>query len=181
MAVEIEAKLKVEQLAPYNELLLQLGAQLQGSYEQFDTFYEQPEKKLLQAGSGLRLRREQGKNNCKNILCFKGPTQKSNYKRREEIQIEVNDANQVAILLDRLGYKPVLTVEKNRTVWNFNKCLVCLDEVNGLGSFVEIEGQTEDDISAVAVRLKLDQHVHIPLSYAKMISRRERNTAVETP
>jgi adenylate cyclase, class 2 len=173
MAVEIEAKLKVEQLAPYSQLLEQLGAQLRGSYRQLDTFYDRPGNELLQAGSGLRLRQEQQQNNCKNILCFKGPAQKSNYKHREEIEVEVNDTNQVSILLDRLGYKPILTVEKKRTVWNFNNCLVCLDEVNGLGNFLEIEGQTEDDINTVAAKLKLDQHEHIPLSYAQMISQRK--------
>ena len=123
MSVEIEAKLKVEQLAPYNQLLRQQGAQLQGIYQQKDVFYDRPEKKLLHAGSGLRVRQEQGKNSSKNILCFKGPSQKSNYKHREEIEVEVNDANLVELLLDRLGYKPILTVEKKRTVWNFNNCL----------------------------------------------------------
>jgi len=173
MAVEIEAKLKVEQLAPYTRLLEQLDAKLRGTYRQLDTFYDTPAKELLQAGSGLRLRQERQQNNCKNILCFKGPAQKSNYKHREEIEVEVSDTSQLSILLDRLGYKPILTVEKNRTIWSFNNCLVCLDEVKGLGNFVEIEGQTEDDINTTAAKLDLARHEHIPLSYAQMISQRK--------
>ena len=105
---------------------------------------------------------------------YKGAKEKSNYKKRQEIEIEVSDSESTQKLLLALGYKGKLTVEKKRRLWRLGGCEVALDRLNVLGDFVEIEGPDDEKISHVQKSLGLDDLPHIPKSYASMIAEQLR-------
>jgi predicted adenylyl cyclase CyaB len=102
-------------------------------------------------------------------LTYKGAKEKSNYKKRQEIEIEVGDADTMQKLLSALGYEQKLCVEKKRRLWRFEGCEVALDKLRKLGDFVEIEGPDDKQIARVQESLGLSELKHIPKSYASMI------------
>jgi predicted adenylyl cyclase CyaB len=160
MNLEIEAKIKVEQLDLYAHKLRQLDAHLHSTVEQKDCFFDRPDHSLLQADSGLRLRQEIADQQQRNVLCFKGPCRSGKFKQRTEIQFQVDHADQTEMLLEALGFVPTL---------QFDDCLVCLDVVEQLGNFIEIEGPDEQSIQRVLDKLQLAECDHVPNSYAKML------------
>jgi adenylate cyclase, class 2 len=174
MPIEIEAKIKVSELVRYAETLKAQGAVFQGEVLQRDVFFDRPGGDLIRKSCGLRLRRETRGQQTLSQLCFKGPVQRlSSLKKREELEFTVSDAEQAESLLRALGVDDVMTVEKRRALWRLGNCTVCLDEVTGLGWFVEIEGPDESHITQAAESLGLDCRNHIPDSYAKLLARQK--------
>ncbi|MCK4618022.1 class IV adenylate cyclase, partial [Candidatus Aerophobetes bacterium] len=59
-------------------------------------------------------------------------------KTRKEIQIRVEKG--VFNLLKSLGFSPIREVEKWRSFYQWEDLRIYLDEVKGLGNFMELEG-----------------------------------------
>jgi len=73
-------------------------------------------------------------------LTFKGvPRFDGGVKIREELEVEVSDAAEITLLLERLGYEPVRRYQKKREEWHLGACAVALDHTP-IGDFVEFEG-----------------------------------------
>jgi adenylate cyclase class 2 len=72
---------------------------------------------------------------------------------------------QFAALFVTLGFRPVATVKKTRRIgmlaWDGHEVEVCLDEVEGVGSFLELEiGADDAGLEAGKAALKsLSQHL----------------------
>ncbi len=168
MYTEIEAKLKVDSLAEIEDRLRQLGAEFIAEQLQSDIHFDDAKSSLVRSDKALRLRRQEIDGNVKYILTYKGAKEKSDYKKRREVEIEVNDADSMQVLLESLGYKRVLSVEKRRMLWRFGGCEIALDELPLLGTFIEIEGLDDKTITAVQESLGLSSCRHIAKSYASM-------------
>lgn len=169
MDVEIEAKLKVDSLGEIAEKLPGLGAELQHQVLQTDYFFDDAKKSLTKADSCLRLRRESIGSQEKVVLAFKGPREKTQLKKRAEIQISLQDADVASELLEALGFEKKLTVQKKRQLWRLMGCEVALDELPLLGEFVEIEGPGEEQIAEVQKKLGLADLPYIAQSYASLL------------
>ena len=109
---------------------------------EIDTYYTHPLKDLLTADQWLRVRKVDIGNSKFYHLTFKGPLLDSDSKSRHEIDLETQI--DPTSFLEALGYTELIQVRKRRRiscpqpwVWPFPE--VCLDEVEGLGNFVEIE------------------------------------------
>ena len=72
-------------------------------------------------------------------------------------------------LLEALGYAPVLTFEKRRRRWQFEGCLVEIDTLPLIGSFVEIEGPSSQQVMDARRRLGLDGAPLIARSYLGLL------------
>ena len=169
MNVEIETKIKVESLNEIAVRLDALGAKLRREVSQVDTYFDDAAETLFASDCGLRLRKQADGGNQKVILTYKGPKQKSHFKSRTEIEIEVSDFEVAAQLLNALDFKKSLAFEKRRRVWQMSDCVVCLDELPLLGNFVEIEAPTAQPITEALRKLKLADMGHINESYAHLI------------
>lgn len=170
MAVEIETKLKVESLAPVEERLRVLGARLMANKAQEDLYFDNAQAQMLTADKCLRVRTEITEKTTKTSITYKGPKQASDLKCREEIVLPVSDHGQATALLLGLDYEQILTVLKHRSLWFHKKCQICLDQVTGLGSFVEIEGPSSDVIHEVQKDLELAHLPHCQESYACLLA-----------
>jgi len=169
MYVEIEAKLKVDSLPEIEGKLRELGAEFVAERVQTDYHFDDPGATLTTTDRCLRLRRESVGQSQRLFLCYKGPKEKSNFKKRQEIEIEINDADSTEKLLSMLGYRKVFTVEKTRRLWRLGGCEVALDRLGLLGDFVEIEGPDDKRIADVQKSLGLASLPHIPRSYAQLL------------
>ena len=174
MCIEIEAKLKVDSLPEIERKLTELGADFQAEQLQTDFLLDDANATLTTADRCLRLRRQSVAGSERLFLTFKGAKEKSNFKKRQEIEIEIIEAQSAQKLLSALGYEKVLIIKKKRRLWQLGRCEVALDQLPLLGGFVEIEGPNNEEIADVQQRLGLAELPHIEKSYAQL-TKEERN------
>lgn len=168
--VEIEAKLRVDALKPIATRLRELGAVYVGEHIQQDDYFDDPKQALAGSDRCLRLRLESCEDQQKRLVTYKGPKQGGHFKKRQELEFEVNQSEPVQMLFAALGYSPALEVHKTRQVWEWKSCQIGLDDLPKLGHFVEIEGPDEAIITEVQTALGLAQYPHITESYACLMA-----------
>ena len=105
-------------------------------------------------------------------MTYKGPKEKDNFKKRREIEINVQNIDSTAELFAALGYEKALVFEKKRQLWKLGGCDVALDQLPLLGSFVEIEGPDDEKIATVQKALDLKNLSHIQESYALLMQQK---------
>jgi len=176
VSVETEAKLRVESHEPVRGRLRELGAVLIGRVREFNRILDRPDGSLRKQGRGLRLRTAVSETRGHGperpsaaTLTFKGRVQPGPMKSREELEVEISDADVFAQLLERLGFTTVLFYEKRRESWRLGPCRIELDEPPHIGLFVEIEGPDVDAIRDVQTSLGLDHIPQEPASYVRML------------
>jgi adenylate cyclase, class 2 len=64
-------------------------------------------------------------------------------KRQREDETAVDDPSAMALILEALGFKPVLVYEKRRRTWSLGRTELVIDELP-FGLFMEIEGDERD-------------------------------------
>lgn len=147
--VELKCRADHEELRPRLEAA---GATRTDTRRQVDTYYDAPHRSFADSDEALRVRREtpeSGEEVTK--LTYKGPLVEAESKTREEHETVVADAAALDDILRGLGFEPAAVVEKDREYYAFDGYTVVLDSVDGLGSFVEVERET-DAASVEAVR-----------------------------
>ncbi|MDH4239631.1 MAG: class IV adenylate cyclase, partial [Phycisphaerae bacterium] len=172
MHTEIEAKLKVDSPQEVERKLGEAGAEFIGEQLQVDTYFDNGEAALKNSDRALRLRQHRMGQKGKTFLTYKGPKQKDDFKKRQEIEIEVADGDSAGELILALGYEKALVFEKRRKIWKLDDCVVCLDELPLLGSFVEIEGPDGERIADVQKNLGMSDLPHIVESYACLMQKK---------
>lgn len=152
--IELEIKVPCKDLAALEARLKNVGAQHVEDREQVDVYFSHPTRDFGVTDEALRLRRE----NDRSRITYKGPKLDLDTKMREEIELEVEDLVRMSAVLERVGFKPYLRVAKHRVVYSYQGIEFCLDRVEGLGDFVELEYEGEDleDGRERIMRLKLE-------------------------
>jgi len=143
MSYEVEQKFPVDDHLALQRKLAALGANVQPPIEQIDRYYAHPSRDFAATDEALRIRRV-GSQNC---LTYKGPKIDAATKTRREIEVPLASGQaaeqQFAELLEALGFRPVIEVRKQRRVahvaWRNRQVEACLDQVDGLGHFAELE------------------------------------------
>ena len=169
MYLEIEAKLKVDSFEPVERRLVEQGASLVSETIQTDTYFDTAAGDLTRTDQCLRLRVEAMHGQEYLALTYKGPKQADDFKRRKEVNLNVTDAAAAESLLEGLGYRRALAFNKQRREWKLNDCLVALDTLPLLGTFVEIEGVNSSIIRKVQETLGLTDVPHVMDSYASLV------------
>jgi adenylate cyclase class 2 len=167
---EIEAKLKVDSLDKVERKLQELGAKFDSKLLQTDIYFDHEDLKLTSNDICLRIRKQISESENKIFLTYKGPKEEENYKKRREIELQIHDAAAAEKLLGALGYVKEIIVEKERHQWILGHCEVLLDELQQLGTFVEIEGPDANEIESIQKDLHLDNLPHVQESYAHLIT-----------
>jgi adenylate cyclase class 2 len=177
---EVEVKLRADH-GSVRERLEALGARAETTVEQVDRYYDAPHREFAETDEALRLRRvtrpgdgdEAGGTETR--VTYKGPLVDDVSKTRVEHETTVVDGETMADVLDALGFTPAATVEKRREVYSLDGLTVVLDDVTDLGTFVEVELESEDVEAArercfrVVRDLGLDPDDGIRTSYLGML------------
>jgi adenylate cyclase, class 2 len=162
---EIEIKLRVPDVAALRSRLKHLRAReiMPRTYES-NTLYDTPRQDLRRRGQLIRVRIEQpassfgkrrSKENAAVLLTYKGPSSISNaiepgrnsntrshFKIKEEAEVSVTGADELARILGALGLHPVFRYEKFRTTYalpGVRGLKIELDETP-VGAYLELEG-----------------------------------------
>lgn len=168
--VEIEAKMRLVDTAAMEQKLKSLGGVFEAEVFETNTYFDTDQRQLKSADRGLRIRVEkQADGGCAVRITHKGPRAHGRLKSRSETEVTVTDADDAAALLRALGYVPVLTFEKRRRRWELGGCEVELDELPHLGSFIEIEGSSDEAVLAVREKLGLAETPLVRASYIAML------------
>ncbi|MFA5238166.1 MAG: class IV adenylate cyclase [Phycisphaerae bacterium] len=179
MHIEIEAKIKVDSLKEIVEKLDSLGAEFRQEQLQRDTYFDNANTTLKKGDRCLRLRRLLAGESERFFLTYKGAKEKNQFKKRQEIEIKIEDGNSLEKLLLLLGYNKAIVFEKRRRTWQFGRCEVALDELPLLGTFVEIEGPDEQKIADVQRKLGLSNLPIVSESYASLMDGKLRESGRE--
>ena len=145
--IEIEIKAKADHAALRNKLK-QEGAALERTVEQTDIYFNAPDRDFGQTDEALRLRNEGGQI----FVTYKGKKLDPLSKTRKEVDVEVADFDKMKELILCLGYRKTLEVRKMRDIYHLEGALACLDTVDGLGEFVELETMAVDESDIPARR-----------------------------
>jgi adenylate cyclase class 2 len=138
--VEVKARCGPEVV----DKILALGAVLKGTEHHQDIYFNSPIRDFRETDEALRIRiKEQGAR-----LTYKGPKLDSQTKSRLELTVVVDDPSNMEKILAELGFRPSGEVRKQRTKYALGEVTFALDEVEGLGSFLEIEALAKDDWTA---------------------------------
>lgn len=141
--LEIEVKYQAPNLEAIQQQAAAWGARFDPLLQEADQYFNAPDRDFAQTDEALRLRTV-GEDN---FVTYKGPKTDAQTKTRTEIEVPIAggpaQAVQFAQLLQRLGYRPVAVVRKRRTIGHLERggfaLEICLDEVDHVGRFVELE------------------------------------------
>jgi len=181
LGIEIEAKMRLTDFEAVQSRLEALDGESQGAIFETNTFFDDSEGRLKSADRGLRIRVEQGEGQAPVVsITHKGPRTQGQLKSRSESEVRVDDAHRAAELLEELGYHPVLTFEKRRQRWLLDGCRVELDTLPYLGTFIEIEGPSDEAVFQVREKLGMDQAPMVRNSYVAMLQTYIRENDLRT-
>jgi adenylate cyclase class 2 len=143
--IEIELKVQVPDLAPVRERLLAIGAHMTEKTGEHDIYYNAPHRDFAVTDEALRVRYSSGRT----TITYKGAKRRDlAFKAREELNVIVESGKEFEQILERIGFRKTAVVDKVREYYSVEQASIALDEVGGLGSFVEIEViRTESDVS----------------------------------
>ncbi len=164
MAMECEAKIKVECLDAIRERLRQLGAEHDGRVFERNWVLDRPDGSLLREGTLLRVRNTGG---AGGVVTVKRKCGEGEFKTREEVETRVDSTDTALRQLAMVGFGVTWRYEKYRDTWRWGECAVALDECPEIGCFVEIEGAPEA-IRRVAAEMGVDCGGHLGESYLEL-------------
>jgi len=139
--MEIEARVKVENLELLRSKLKELGAQFGRKEKQSDVIFKPKgqEQVVQKAGSYiLRIR----KTDSKTIFTFKALTEVAG--SWVEHELEISSAEEMEKIILALGFVNSLEVHKEREHAQLGELNLCLDRVKELGDYLEVEIISED-------------------------------------
>jgi adenylate cyclase class 2 len=146
MTIEVELKFALAGLSEVDvlrERFAAVGAEPHETIEQRDIYFEHPNRDFAKTDEAFRMR-------CvgeQNFLTYKGPLLDAVTKTRREIELATAPghlaAKQLTEMLTALGFRPVREVAKRRSPylvkWHSRQVELVLDDVVGLGWFLELE------------------------------------------
>lgn len=164
--VEVEVKLKIDSAEIIEKKLLAQGFSFQEAYFQEDKYFDSKDGEIRKGGQALRLRviravdsldkenpeqpsQEDRKQVQKETVCitYKGEKLDSVSMTRQELETWVADKEVMEKILGALGFHAVPpSVKKTRREFLLSHCNMhaCLDDVEGLGAFLELEVMAEE-------------------------------------
>lgn len=138
--LEVESKFRSPGNDKVEKALVKLGAKKISGGPMEDIYFSHPARDFGKTDEALRLRKMDGGAE----LTYKGPRMNiERAKGREEITIGAENPLAAQMIVERLGFEEFCIVKKTRSSYLFDKLRVELDDVEGLGEFVELEVLTE--------------------------------------
>ena len=164
--MEIEVKFRVD-FERIREKIESLGASLAREELQEDIYFSLPYPRLLRVRNVSNL--------GKAYLTYKEIRDPGRNEEFEELEVEVSNFETMVEILKRLGFEEDVIVRKRRLVYRLGGITLELNDVEGLGGFLDIEVISEDiedakrKIWEVAKRLGLSENDVEPRLYRELI------------
>ena len=165
----IEIKTPLAGRAQTEEKLLSIGANLKWTRKQVDTFFNAP-------SGWLKLREVESRPG--ELISYRRSVEDSGPRESDYDILRLEDAHELKSVLEHsLGILGI--VEKQRALWLYRNTRVHLDQVKGLGDFLELEtvlagidareGTAESE--EVIGLLELNKELFISVPYLELLQR----------
>lgn len=168
--LEIEMKFRVNDFTAVEKKLQAWKADALPALDEADHYFNAPDRDFAKTDEAFRLRTV----GTDNSVTYKGPKETGPTKTRTEIEIGLEPgiaaADKFCQLVQHLGYRPTAVVKKRRTIYELERggfsLEACLDEVETLGHFVEIEivAEPAHKKRAQALLLEVARDLGLPAS-----------------
>ena len=176
--IEVERKYEYSprKLTALRRRLRGLGARVTEGKIQVDTYYSPPHETFLGKSKFLRLRVTRARGVVKASFEYHVPF--GRYAAREH-EVKIDDWQTMRHILRSLGFKQEMQVIKKREEWQWSQIEIEIDQVRGLGTFIELEvmGKTQTAalklIDKLAVQLEFQPSQQV-IGYFKLLMRKYR-------
>ncbi|MCX6807502.1 MAG: class IV adenylate cyclase [Patescibacteria group bacterium] len=168
--IEVEIRAHIDNLPKLKKNLREINARLISKKQQTDRIFGRDDfldanKMVIEGGFIARIRT----NDNKSILEFKEI-------RRNGIALELSsalhDIDAGCKFLQKLGFREAFTVSKKRTSYRYKDVIICLDAVDQLGDFIEIEKTVSKSALTKQARQECIQLLNEIMPNAKLETRK---------
>lgn len=139
--IEVEIRARIEDVEKIKNELKNIGAKFIKVEKQIDRIFGHPmfldeDKMITEGGLSVRIREVGDKKTLefKEILRTGGGI---------EIKSELSSVDVGLKFLNKLEFKEAFTISKSREIYSYKNFTVCLDKVDRIGEFIEIEKMVE--------------------------------------
>lgn len=142
IVIEVEVKMKVSSLAKIEKFLLEKGFTQKSHVREEDAYFDNEEGRIRKSGQAMRIRTVTDRNTGDSFaqINFKGVRLDATSMTRAEHETSVKDGKVMEQILGQLGFFAVEPkVLKDRVELERNDMVACMDCVEGLGEFLELE------------------------------------------
>ena len=181
--IELKAQYDSSKRPELEQYLKEHGFQEVCCFTQQDEYFNHPERDFRITDEALRIRREQHDNEAVHCcLTYKGTNNSRIGQSRRELETRVEDEHKMRRILLALGFRSAAEVKKRRKEYKKEDLTVCLDELDGLGSYVELEvvlpetetgseSATENRLREFLSELSFIRPAIEPLTYLELVMR----------
>ncbi len=131
--------------------LQKLNAKDEGQYKILETIFYDKQKTWLEKGKFVRLRKARNK-----IFLSYKHHQKHTATGTYEIEFEVSSFNKAKLFLESLGLVAFRQQEKKRHTFRLGSIALDIDTWPKIPTYLEIEGNSEEDLKHTAQKLGLE-------------------------
>ncbi len=138
--MEVEIKAKINNLNEIMQKIADLKANFVREEEQEDYYFIHPCRDFKETDEAIRVRFSQSGI----FLTYKGKRLSEKVKSREELEVKTEE--NIIDILEKLSFKVYMEIRKVRKIYRYDDLEICIDNVEHLGNFIEIEGIGEKEI-----------------------------------
>ncbi|MGD9381751.1 MAG: class IV adenylate cyclase [Candidatus Thorarchaeota archaeon] len=183
---EVEVKIPLQETEQLRAALLEIGARKLNTETQVDAYYDHPCRSFPDTDEAIRIRsRQPDPDNHRVVLddrpltemTYKGPKVDPLSKTRVELSVGLDDDRTTGLILRQLGFKAVAEITKVRSFYLIREVTLSIDDVIGVGQFLELERvvhseneikEAREDLFSIIKELGLDPAKSIRSSYLEM-------------
>jgi adenylate cyclase class 2 len=142
---EIEVKAKLRDKEKVLEYIKNSGSEFLGKKHQKDIVFWPNEIRKIEDGTNLlginylRIRNQTSEKGKKVIFTLKQPQTNQSDCKEHEIEIKEDDIKNLESIILTLGFYEFCITEKDRETYKMGNIEICVDDVVGLGSYIELE------------------------------------------
>ena len=133
--IEVEIKVRIKNKDEITEKLKKLGFKFIKKKFQEDIYFNGIDRDFRKTDEALRIRDDNGTY----YVTYKGPKIDRISKTREEIEVRIDDKEKMRQIFKKLGFREVRPIRKVREIYKKDDITASIDDVEGLGLFLELE------------------------------------------
>lgn len=139
--IEVEMKVPIRDREVLEQRLSEIGFAKGYLVRETDTYFDNEANQIKDNDGALRVRSRENfsEKTLEHFMTYKGPKMDAVSMTRKEVEMEIESSDAGKQILMALGYTKVYPVVKTRQYYGMDKITACLDLVEGLGEFLELE------------------------------------------
>lgn len=160
--IEVEVKMPIFRRPPIEQGLRRLGFMPGALIKESDTYFTSSFHDFMETDEALRIRESENYStaSASAFLTYKGPKLDTVSSARKELDTEVADGETCRDILLALGYRELSPVRKLRQYYHRDNITACVDQVEELGSFLELEMIVENEAERPEALKKIEAILH---------------------